>query len=361
MKKKLESIVYGRLARSLPESDDEKYLYLISLAACSYAVAMHLFLMGFNLTVKVLPLFFFCLGGLMVDLYFFRLIQRRHYLLFGLLLSVSVIVHTIVSTIYIGSDNLIIVYLLITIIMQVIIPYARAQIRAVAVFVLWAGMVALILIGHHIEPIYDIGKDGNTILSLFNINLAFFGILIQLTIGNSVRIAIAKINQEALLKSRHEANTDPLTGLFNRRYAEDVFKRLSCGQLDEHWCVAILDIDDFKVFNDTYGHRVGDSALVWLSNTLTESLRRTDFVFRWGGEEFLILLKDVEIATAFYLMEKLRAKLERETLGLIDKTANITVTIGVAPLDVDNIEKSIEASDRLLYQGKNSGKNRVVA
>lgn len=67
MKKKLESLVYGRLARSLPESDDEKF----SLAACCYAVAMHLFLMGFHLAVKVLPLFFFCLGGFMVDLYFF--------------------------------------------------------------------------------------------------------------------------------------------------------------------------------------------------------------------------------------------------------------------------------------------------
>ena len=238
------------------------------------------FLWVFTLQSKFCPCFSSVWAASWSICIFFRLVRRPHYLFFGLLLSVSVIVHTIVSTIYIGSDNLIIVYLLITIIMQVIIPYARAQIRAVAVFVLWAGMVALILIGHHIEPIYDIGKDENTILSLFNIHLAFFGILIQLTIGNSVRTAIAKINQEALLKSKHEANTDPLTGLFNRRYAEEVFKRLSRGQLDEHWCVAILDIDDFKVFNDTYGHRVGDSALVWLSNILTESLRRTDFIFR---------------------------------------------------------------------------------
>jgi diguanylate cyclase (GGDEF)-like protein len=83
-------------------------------------------------------------------------------------------------------------------------------------------------------------------------------------------------------------------------------------------------------------------------------------VFRWGGEEFLILLKDIDVITAFNILDKLRGRLESKHLETHGKILNVTVTIGVSPLDIDNIEQSIEESDRLMYKGKASGKNIVV-
>ena len=361
MKDRLKAFFYSRLSHYLPYSDDEKYLYLISLVACSFITAMHLVCLIIHYAINVLPIMFLCVFALLIDILLFWFVTKRRYKIFGILLSVIVIIHAIFSAIYIGTGNLIMLYLFVTLMMQMIIPYASIRIRGMMVFVLWAAMIALVMIGYHMVPIKDIGEASNTILSLFNIHLAFFGTLIQMSIGNTIRGTIAKLNLAKLKESKHEANTDPLTGLFNRRYAEEIFRQLSNGQHEQLWCVAMLDIDDFKNVNDTYGHQVGDGVLVWLSKIISTSLRRTDFVFRWGGEEFLILLKDVDISTASYLLEKLRVKLESESFEIGNKTINITVTIGVAPLDLENIKESIEASDRLLYQGKNSGKNKVAA
>ena len=122
----------------------------------------------------------------------------------------------------------------------------------------------------------------------------------------------------------------------------------------------MLDIDDFKVLNDTYGHELGDDVLKHLSDSITSSLRKTDVVFRWGGEEFLILLKDVDVSTAYRLLDKLRGKLESGNLEINDMTLNYTVTIGVCALDPQNVKQSIDTSDRLMYKGKALGKNRVV-
>ncbi|MGI6634594.1 MAG: GGDEF domain-containing protein [Christensenellales bacterium] len=361
MKKKLEVFLFDRLSHHLIEdaSDDEKYLHLTSLLACTYAASMNFFLMLFHFFTSVWPLFFVSLAGLLSNVLLIDQVNKRHYLPFGILLTGVVIVHVLVSAVYIGTNNFIIVYLLVTLMMQILIPYASFRVRTLMVIALWVSLVALVLINHLMTPIRDIG-EANTTLAFFNIHLAFFGTIIQLTVGNTVRSVITKANRKKLEESKNEANTDPLTGLFNRRFAGTFFRKLVTGQLEQLWCVAMLDIDDFKLFNDTNGHRIGDSILMELSDFLKTSLRRGDLVFRWGGEEFLILLKDVDVSTAFLTLEKLRSRLESKDFEIQGKILKLTVTIGVCPLDIDNIEQSIDLSDRLMYQGKALGKNRVV-
>jgi len=359
MRKKLELVLYRLLSRHSFASDHEKYLYLISFAACTYAVSMNFFLLIFHLAVNVMPLFFISLLGFLIDILCFWLVEKGHYLPFGLLISGTVILHVLATTICIGTKNLVIVYLLVTLMMQFIIPYASTSVRAVVIVALWASMIALIFLGHHLTPLRDIG-DAYGALAMFNIHLAFFGTGIQLTIGNTIWEAIVRFNHEALEKSKSDANTDPLTGLFNRRYADTFFNKLSKGQLEQVWCVAMLDIDDFKLLNDAYGHLVGDDVLMFISNFIRTNLRRTDLVFRWGGEEFLILLKDAELSNAFRLLDKLRDKLASKNIESHDKVLKVTVTIGVCPLDIYNVEKSIETCDQLMYEGKDLGKNIVV-
>ncbi len=359
MKKKLENILFRLLSRHSFMSDHEKYLYLISLAACTYAVSMNFFLMLFHLAVNMTPLFLISLAGFLCNMLGFLLIEKGRYLPVGLLISGTVIIHTLATAICIGTKNLVIVYLLTTLVMQFIIPYASTRVRALVIGILWASMIALVFIDYHLTPLRDIGNAYGA-LAMFNIHLAFFGIGIQLTIGNTIWDAIVRFNYEALEKSRSEANTDPLTGLYNRRYADTFFEKLTTGKLEQVWCVAMVDIDDFKVINDAYGHLVGDEILMFISDFIKTNLRRTDLVFRWGGEEFLIVLKDAEVSNAFRLLDKLRDKLASENIETHARILNVTVTIGVCPLDTNNIEQSIEACDRLMYVGKNAGKNRVV-
>ena len=359
MKKKLEVILFRLLSRHSFVSDHEKSLYLILFAACTYAVSMNFILMLFHLVINVTPLFLISLTGFLSNMLGFWLVERGRYLPVGLLISGTVIIHALASAICIGTKNLVIVYLLTTLVMQFIIPYATFRIRTLVTAALWASMIALVFIGHHMTPLRDIG-DAYGALAMFNIHLAFFGTGIQLTIGNTIWDAIIRFNHEALEKSKSEANTDPLTGLFNRRYADFFFNKLTAGQLEQVWCVAMLDIDDFKMLNDAYGHLIGDDVLMFISDFIRTNLRRTDLVFRWGGEEFLILLKDADVSNAFRILDKLRYKLASENIETHDIILNVTVTIGVCPLDIYNVEKSIDTCDRLMYEGKDLGKNIVV-
>ncbi|MGI6071568.1 MAG: GGDEF domain-containing protein [Lachnospiraceae bacterium] len=359
MKRKLELFLFNRLLNRTIVSDDGKYLFLISNVACIFALAMMLILFIFYFLIKVLPLLLICLFSVFIYILLFRLVNKGNYLLFGILLSGTVIVVTLASTVYIGGQSLVILYLFVTLVMQIIIPYSNMRIRTMVVIILWLSMVAHIGIGYHITPICEIGS-ANGVLAVFNMHLAFWGIGIQLTIGNIIRNAITEYNRAELEKRKNEANTDPLTGLFNRRYADTFFELLRTGQIEQNWCVAMLDIDFFKRVNDTYGHQVGDKVLMFIGDFIKARLRRTDLVFRWGGEEFLILLKDADIFTAFNILDKLRAALEFENIEIDGNNLNITATIGVCPLDIDNVDKSIDTCDQLMYEGKTSGRNRVV-
>ncbi|MDR3052504.1 MAG: GGDEF domain-containing protein, partial [Coriobacteriales bacterium] len=155
-------------------------------------------------------------------------------------------------------------------------------------------------------------------------------------------------------------NTDALTQLYNRRYAHQYFEKIRADVPRLDWCIAMLDIDNFKTINDTYGHAVGDAVLTELAVQLTSMLRQTDLVFRWGGEEFLILLLARNVDIAYNVLDKVRRRLAtsqeiEEHVGL-----RFTVTLGVSKLDLDAIEQSIESCDQKLYLGKNSGKNKAV-
>ncbi|HHT25436.1 MAG TPA: GGDEF domain-containing protein [Clostridiaceae bacterium] len=359
---KLEKYAYSLLSRLSFTNNREKYLYLLSLAACTYGTIMNLFLLIFHFASGVYPLYIVSTFGLLIDICLFRLVNKGHYLPFGILLTWTVMVHVISSAICIGTNNFIALYLLVTVMMQVIIPYARIAVRILMIIALWACMIALIFINCYVVPFWDIGA-ANVLLTLFNVYLAFFVTIIQLTIGNFIRSMIIKFNEKELEKSKNEANMDALTGLFNRRYADELFENLKniSDPLERTWCVAMLDLDDFKVINDTYGHQVGDDVLIWISKFIKTNLRKIDLVFRWGGEEFLILLKGINISTAFRTLDNLRSKLELESLEIPQgEIIKITVTIGVCSLDVDKIKQSIDMCDHLMYKGKTSGKNVVI-
>jgi diguanylate cyclase (GGDEF)-like protein/PAS domain S-box-containing protein len=168
---------------------------------------------------------------------------------------------------------------------------------------------------------------------------------------------LAAANAALLALSRHDA----LTGLFNRLAANErlreEFQRMK--RTGAAYAVLMLDIDFFKGVNDSCGHSVGDAVLAAVARTLSENLRFYDFVARWGGEEFLVLLPATDPVTAGRVAEQLRAAIEKVRHP---PDVSVTVSIGAAGASPDDLDEDIAVrrADQALYEAKKAGRNRVV-
>ncbi len=162
------------------------------------------------------------------------------------------------------------------------------------------------------------------------------------------------------------AQTDQLTSLFNRRAFEDQIQvhMENYEQNQTASSLLVVDIDHFKLFNDTHGHLVGDKVLAYVALALKKSVKGTDFVARYGGEEFVVLLPDTHLDDALIVAEALRKKIadKKLTTGKEKKHSlgPLTVSVGVATLNnSDDRESYFIRADEALYRAKSSGRNRV--
>jgi len=159
--------------------------------------------------------------------------------------------------------------------------------------------------------------------------------------------------------------TDPLTGLLNRRYLEErLVEELNRSQRYNHaMSFLMIDIDDFKFYNDRNGHLAGDEALRLTARCLKDALRAADVACRYGGEEFCVLLPQTSLAEAGVIAERMRQRVTQmdNPLGKLQPLGTVSVSIGISTyaVNVDTAEKIIEAADRALYKAKVNGKNRI--
>lgn len=158
-------------------------------------------------------------------------------------------------------------------------------------------------------------------------------------------------------------NYDVLTHLLNRRtlskYMKSAINRAK--SQDEIFSIMIFDLDNFKRINDKYGHSFGDDVLRMAAETIAKGIKRTDYAFRWGGEEFLVLLK-ADRNIAYKVAERIRVEIELQDIFCSSEKINVTTTVGVATYKENISEKELFAiADKNLYKGKNNGKNQVVA
>ncbi|MDR3167493.1 MAG: diguanylate cyclase, partial [Treponema sp.] len=178
---------------------------------------------------------------------------------------------------------------------------------------------------------------------------------------------------EALRESESQlkylANHDPLTGALNRRsfmdraaleLAATLNHNISCG-------LAMMDIDLFKCFNDTYGHQAGDNALRHIVTVISSMLRKNDFLGRYGGEEFVLFFSRVDRTTSIAIAERVRAAIAKTPVHLKSGPVSISASFGVAMFQDDegsegayDLETCIHHADIALYQAKKGGRNKVV-
>jgi len=162
---------------------------------------------------------------------------------------------------------------------------------------------------------------------------------------------------------RRMALLDPLTELANRRYAEITLgSRLS--EMNRYgWALGVLfvDIDHFKEINDRHGHVAGDDALRMVARTLRNTARASDFVGRWGGEEFIVLLPNATATELISAAERFRALIESSGLRLPSGLLSVTASIGATLARLEETPESVvRRADALMYQAKREGRNRVV-
>jgi diguanylate cyclase (GGDEF)-like protein/PAS domain S-box-containing protein len=156
------------------------------------------------------------------------------------------------------------------------------------------------------------------------------------------------------------AITDPMTGVWNRNHGRELLEAQTSGpDRAEMQSVLMVDIDNFKSINDTHGHEVGDRVLIEVARRLRESVRDSDFVARWGGEEFVILLRDCPLADAVARAEKIRRQIAEAPFA---DAGTVTISVGAAELTADeDLDHWLVRADRALYEAKRSGRNTVVA
>ncbi len=183
---------------------------------------------------------------------------------------------------------------------------------------------------------------------------------IAIALNNSQQSEALKLAIDELEIS---STTDPLTELYNRRYMlrkidleRERFKRST-----KPFSIIITDIDHFKDINDSCGHDCGDYVLKELAVMMKNLLRKVDFIARWGGEEFLMLLTETDASEALIMAERLRTQIASHTFVFHEHHINVTMTFGISEYqDEPTMEDAFKRADRALYQGKNNGRNQCV-
>lgn len=166
-------------------------------------------------------------------------------------------------------------------------------------------------------------------------------------------------------KVKYQANHDILTGLLNRRAIHDKLEQeLSRSKrMEKIIGIIIIDIDHFKTVNDTYGHQIGDTVLIEVSNKIKQALRPYDEVGRYGGEEFLVILPETDFDNALMVAERIRSAIYTNRINMENKVIKLSASFGVSVIceqyENETLDEFIKTADKALYQAKDNGRNRV--
>lgn len=178
-------------------------------------------------------------------------------------------------------------------------------------------------------------------------------------------------NNEQIIQTRRQidelrrsAFTDPLTGIGNRRYLEEGLQSVKI-EIERGIGAAgviFIDIDKFKNVNDTYGHDVGDQILLMVVRTLKHNMRGTDLLGRWGGDEFIAIIHDVQHPSILQdIAKKLRVMVENSHLDLENARLSITISIGATMVQPgETLETFLQRADQLMYKSKQAGRNQIT-
>lgn len=241
--------------------------------------------------------------------------------------------------------------------MSVLFIGAISFINNIVAFLLQSLPVALVVLW--------LGDVDQWLRVIYSIALPAIGITIQHIIQKrNERFTQRLMNK--LLEEKETLNDlsmlDPLTGLYNRRGFQNRLEHIQASGSGSHY-VLLLDIDYFKSYNDHYGHAMGDQALIRVSAAIRDAVRSRDIVTRYGGEEFMVMLTNIDGERALQSAERIRQRvfdLDIPHMFNNQVATNVTVSIGLAPFTGGSIDDALSLADKALYQAKNRGRNSIL-
>ncbi|WP_037364063.1 sensor domain-containing diguanylate cyclase [Nakamurella lactea] len=227
--------------------------------------------------------------------------------------------------------------------------------------------IGLAIAGAHFRPDTSLPVSMLCIVGLtaYLWNFAYAAFTRGVALQDSRRQLEAQLTEITTLQEQlqDQASRDPLTGLYNRRHLEDRLadELNSCRRDGLPLTLVMVDIDQFKLVNDTYGHPTGDAILRELAGLLARRSGPRDVVFRYGGEEFLMMLPGVSLADAQARAEELRVECEATRVAVDDATITTTLSFGIANYPEHDLRSDalVELADRALYAAKVNGRNRI--
>ncbi len=219
-------------------------------------------------------------------------------------------------------------------------------------------------IQYYCIPVYIGGKVGNIVQIVYETEMDMFVNLLIPYIKGYLEEASPVLESKTLMELLQEQSyIDQLTGLYNRRFLEEIYKNLvaQVKRRGSNLGILMIDIDFFKQVNDQYGHDVGDRVLKEIADTIKSSVREADLVIRFGGEEIMVILVDVQKGKAKEVAEKIRKAVEAKVINFSGGSLKKTVSIGVCefPTHTEHFWQCVKFADIALYKAKEEGRNRV--
>lgn len=335
--------------------DHRKYLVINMIAYVGIAVHLILIPLFYWLNLEILSLFN-VLSSLMWIYAWLSNRDERHNLAIFLMTS-EVILHTMVVVPITGWHAGFQYYLFAAVPFTLFNNKLEGSIIVLVSVGLCALFVMLSIYTHNIPSGLTLSHDVVSIFNNVNIIISFTALCV---ISYFFRLASSQLENEL----EKQAHTDPLTGLYNRRRMTDVLVRHEAltARYSSALSIVFVDIDHFKKINDKYGHDCGDYVLGAVANFISQRLRKTDIVARWGGEEFLILLPGTNLDGARLISEKIRAAIGEQTFQVGGQSLVVTMTFGICQHQADRpLEESLKYADMALYKGKQAGRNIVMS
>jgi diguanylate cyclase (GGDEF)-like protein len=286
------------------------------------------------------------------------MIRRSFYKAAVLTITAEIVVSAFINVYFAGSDNYYQLFVLVAAIAHLSVLKFFNWERVLIILVLYVCYIVTFYADYY----FDAPFAGNVtdMFRLFNAAFAFLAAILMLSMEKLINNMTSNVQTKKMDELKRQAHIDPLTQLYNRRYGGLYFDSLKKNSARGSICMAVIDIDDFKRINDTYLHTNGDKVLVFLSNLFKSSLRQSDYVFRWGGEEFLIIMVNTDLNAGFHVIDSIREKVAASEITLDGRKVRVTITAGIAELRGNQTEETIARCDQNLYIGKRGGKNVVI-
>lgn len=276
-------------------------------------------------------------------------------------LNLCMLAWIVINIVYFGWDIGVQHFLLVLLILCFFSGYSQYDFKTFYAIVLCCIRIYLFFLCRNREPVAALSPSMTYLIQIINTITIFWCISLVAYVfskdSQTLESKLVKYNT----KLQNQANTDALTGLYNRRKAMDYLGEVLVPSNKSFTSICICDIDFFKKVNDTYGHDVGDTVLQEIAKTMQTTLDKYCFTARWGGEEFLLVFPSCNGDEAYSLLEALKSNIKALKFVANGEQFSINMTFGLAEYDFhSDIDTVIKEADEKLYVGKKNGRDQIV-